>query len=73
MMSLQEYICIWAIPPKVAPVSQNTVFVLFPDISELIVVYSYLIFHSGLFEQCLSKNVWFIHKRKMLLTEIKHK
>ena len=39
-----------------------TVFVLFPDINELIVVYSYLIFHSGLFDHCVSKNVWFIHK-----------
>ena len=37
-----------AIPPKVAPVPENTVIALFTDISELIVVYSYLIFHSGL-------------------------
>ena len=64
---------IWAIPPKVAPVSDNTVCVLFPDISELIIVYSYLIFHSGLFEHCLSKNVWFIHNINILSTEIKHK
>ena len=87
---IYTYIClyIWAIPPKVAPVSENTVFVLFPEntvfvlfpdiiknktISELIVVFSYLIFHSGLFEHCLSKNVWFIHNINILSTEIKHK
>ena len=71
---IHNYIHIWAIPPKVAPVSENTVFVLFPDINELIVVYSYLIFHSGLFEHCLSKKVWpFIHHINILSTEIKHK
>ena len=70
---LCKIVSIWAIPPKVAPVLENTVFALFTDISELIVVYSYLIFHSGLLEHCLSKNVWFMHNRNILSTEIKHK
>ena len=69
------YVCVcrWTIPPKVAPVPENTVFALFTDISEPIVIYSYLILHSGLLEHCLFKNVWFMHNRNILSTEIKHK
>ena len=30
------YVCIWAIPPKLAPVPENTVFALFDNIIEQI-------------------------------------
>ena len=41
----QQLTRIWAIPPKLAPVSENTVFALFANIIKQINIYSYLNHH----------------------------
>ena len=56
---------VWDIPPKVAPVPENTVFAIFADIIKLFCLYSYLNFHTVLLEHFHSKSVWLIHDKNI--------